>query len=142
MKVFSKFIQLGCNFVLSVVPLSVEVLLREGRLRERGWKRDKSGLGTRGNPRGVEHGRSRSINRLGLVTDGRRGDKARTRGVRRGVRLYWGWVQGWSWEYWGDRSRRWSGLKVRGGQLSSTSVRPLPMSSSPSVRVEGPRLVT
>lgn len=87
MEVFSKFIQFGCSFVLSVVPLSVEILLGEGGLREGGWKRNKRGLGTRGNPRRVEHWWSRGINRLWLVTNSRRRDKTRTRGVRRGVGL-------------------------------------------------------
>lgn len=75
------------SLVLSVVPLSVEIFLRERGLREGGWKRDKRGLGTRGNPRRIEYWWSRSINRLGLVTDSRRGDKARARGVWRGVGL-------------------------------------------------------
>lgn len=87
MEVFSKLIQFGWNFVLSVVPLSVEILLREGGLREVGWKRDKRGLGTRGNPRRVEHWWSRGISRLRLITDGRRGDKARARSVWRGIGL-------------------------------------------------------
>ena len=75
------------SLVLSVVPLSVEIIFREGGLSERGWKRDKRGLGTRGNPRRVEHWRSRSINRLRLVTDSRSRDQARARGVWRGVGL-------------------------------------------------------
>lgn len=75
------------SLVLSVVPLSVEIFLRERGLREGGWKRDKRGLCTRGNPRRIEYWWSRSINRLGLVTDSRRGDKARARGVWRGVGL-------------------------------------------------------
>lgn len=70
-----------------MVPLSVEIFLREEWLRKGGWKRNKRGLGARGNPRRVEHWRSRGINRLGLVTEGRRGDKARARGVWRGVGL-------------------------------------------------------
>lgn len=64
-----------------MVPLSVEIFLREGGLRERGWKREKRGLCTRGNPGRVEHWWSRGINRLGLVTDGRRRDKTWARGV-------------------------------------------------------------
>lgn len=85
MEVFSKFIQFRCNLVLSVVPLSVKVLFREGGLREVGWKGHKRGLGSRGDPRRVEHWWSRGISRLGLVTDGRRGDKT-------GARCVWRWV--------------------------------------------------
>lgn len=77
MKVFSKFIQFGCDFVLSVVPLSVKILFREGGLREVGLNGHKRGLGSRGNPGRVEHWWSRSISRLGLVTDGRRRNKTR-----------------------------------------------------------------
>ncbi len=84
----------------------------------------KRGLGTRGNPRRVEHWWSRGINRLGLVTHGRRGDKARARGVRREVGLWWWRVKGRSWEHWRNRCRRWSCLEVSGGVLSSTSERP------------------
>lgn len=74
------------SLVLSVVPLSVEIFLGERGLRQGGWKRDKRRLGTRGNPRRVEYWWSRSIDRLGLVTDRRR-DKAWARGVWRGVGL-------------------------------------------------------
>lgn len=142
MEVLSKFIQFGCNFVLSVVPLSVEIFLREWGLREGRWKRDKRGLGTRGTPRMVEYWWTWPINRLWLVTDGRRRDKDGARGVRRGVGLWWGWVQGGSWEHWRNRCKRWSCLEVSGGVLSSASVGPLPVSASPSVRVVGPCLVT
>lgn len=70
-----------------MVPLSVEIVLGERRLREGSWKRDKGGLGTRSNPRRVEQWWPGSINRLGLVIDSRRGDKAGARGVWRGVGL-------------------------------------------------------
>lgn len=106
-----------------MVPLSVEIFLREGGLREGGWKRDKRWLGTRSNPRRVEHWWSSHIQRLGLVTD-RRGDKARSRGVRRGVRLQWGRVQGWCWKHGSNRCRGWTCLEVSGGVLSSPSERP------------------
>ncbi len=75
------------SLVLSVVSLSVEILFREWGLRKVGWKRHKRGLGTRGNPRRVEHWWSRGITRLWLVTDSRRGDKARAGSEWRGVGL-------------------------------------------------------
>lgn len=107
-----------------MVPLSVEIFLREWGLREGRWKRDKRGLGTRGTPRMVEYWWTWPINRLWLVTDGRRRDKDGARGVRRGVGLWWGWVQGGSWEHWRNRCKRWSCLEVSGGVLSSASVGP------------------
>ena len=115
--------KLNDSLVLSVVPLSVEIFFREGGLREGGWKRHKRGLGTRSNPRRVENWWSRRIQRLGLVTD-RRGDKAWSRGVRRGVGLQWRRVQGWSWKHWSNRCRGWTCLEVSGGLLSSPSERP------------------
>lgn len=67
--------------------MSVEIFLGEWGLRQGGWKRDKRGLGTRGNPRRVEYWWSMSIDRLGLVTDSRGRDKAWARGIWRGVGL-------------------------------------------------------
>lgn len=92
-------------------------------MSEGGWKRDKRGLCTRGNPGRVESRWSRGVDRLGLITERRR-DESGARGVRRGVGLWRWWVHGRSWIDWRSRNRRWSILEVSGRVLSSTPVGP------------------
>lgn len=74
MKVFSELIKFGCNFVLSMVPLPIEVFLRKGGLGEGGGKGNKGRLGAWRNPRRINPWWSRCIDRLRLVADGRRGN--------------------------------------------------------------------
>lgn len=59
-----------------MVPLSVEVFLGHRGLREGGGEGDEGRLAAWGHPGRIENWRSSSINRLGLVTNGWRGDKA------------------------------------------------------------------
>lgn len=112
------------SLVLSM-PWPVKIILGERGLREGRWKSGKRGLGTRGYPGRVEPWWSRCKNRLGLVTDGRRSNKARGRGVRRRVGLWWRWVEGGRWVYWRSRCRRWRCLDMSGWVLCSGSVRPV-----------------
>lgn len=84
------------SLVLSM-PWPVKIILGERWLREGRWKRGKRGLGTGGYPGRVEPWWSRSKNRLVLVTNGRWSNKARSRGVRGRVGLWWRWVKGGRW---------------------------------------------
>lgn len=105
MKVFSELIKFGCDFVLSMVALSVEVLFREGRLGKGGGLREKRRLSTGGSPGRVHPRRWWHEHWLRLVTHGR-GDEPRAGGEGESEGLGWWWVEGRGRVDWGQRGRR------------------------------------
>lgn len=94
MEVFCELIQFGCNLVVMVMPLPVEILFGEVWLGEGGGQRAERGLVTWGNPGRVDPWGSRGIHGLGHIAQCRRRHKTRTGGVRRGVGLRRWWVHG------------------------------------------------